>query len=533
MTVASRREMLVGAGLIGLGTLAGCGGSGAGAEGRGTLIVGFSPEPATLTSATTTAGPTQSISTKIFDGLVTFDAAFRPQPQLATGWTVAPDHLSLTLTLRPGVKWHDGKPFTSADVAYSLLEVWKKLHGRGRSTFANVVAVDTPDPLTAVLRFSEPVPYIVSALGAAESQVIPQHLYRGTDVLTNPANLAPVGTGPFRFVAWERGQHVTLARNPDYWDKGRPGLDRIVYRIFADANAASAALETGEVHLVTSTQIPLNDIRRLAKSPGTRVYKRPSGFTAGVAVFEFNLDRPAFRDPRVRQAFAHAIDKKFILDNVWYGFGSVAESPIPREMGDFSNPDVPLYPFDLKKAAALLDAAGFAPDAAGIRLKITHDAAPTGDMLARSAGYIRDSLARIGVQMQLRSSDFAGFLKRVYTDRDFDTLQYAASAGPDPAIGTQRFYWSKNFQPGVAFSNGAHYHDAEVDRLLEQAQIEPDPKRRKALYDTFQAIVQRDLPRIPLIAAAVVTIASGRVRGFPDTAYGTLDNFAGVSLAPA
>ncbi|MDB5712939.1 MAG: putative transporter, substrate binding subunit [Sphingomonadales bacterium] len=534
MINTTRRAVIVGGGLIGLGSLAGCGtGSSDGRDGRGTLVIGFSPEPATLTSATTTAGPTQSVSSKIFDGLVTFDAAFNPQPQLATGWTAADDHLSLTLKLRSGVKWHDGKPFTSEDVAYSLTEVWKKLHARGRSTFANVVAVDTPDPLTAILRFSKPVPYLISALGAAESQVIPKHIYAGKDVLSNPANLAPIGTGPFQFVEWERGQHISLERNPDYWDRGRPGLDRIIYRIFADSNAASAALETGEVHLVTSGQVPLSDIKRLSTLPAMRLYKRPSGFTAGVAVFEFNLDKPVFRDPRVRQAFAHAIDKDFIRDKIWYGFGTVAESPIPRELGTFNNPNVTTYPFDLKKAADLLDAAGFRPDAQGIRLRITHDAAPTGDMLARSAGYIRDSLRRIGVDMQLRSSDFASFLKRVYTDRDFDTLQYAASAGPDPAIGTQRFYWSKNYQPGVAFSNGAHYVNPKVDALLEQAQIEPDPIRRKALYDLFQTIVEQDLPRIPLISAAVVTIASARVQGFPDTAYGTLDNFSGVSLAPA
>lgn len=526
----SRRELLLGGGMIGLAGLAGCGPSAPGGN-QGTLIIGFSPEPTILTSAPTTAGPTQAISTKIFDGLIAFDANFRPKPQLALAWDTAPDGLALALKLRPGVKWHDGKPFTSADVAFSLLEIWKQHHGRGRSTFATVIAVDTPDPLTAILRFSEAAPYILSALASAESQVIPKHLYVDRDILSNPANLAPVGTGPFRFAEWRRGEFIRLERNPDYWDTGKPYLDGIIYKLFGDPNAAAVAIETGEVHLVTSTQVALSEVRRLAKLPGIRIHKRPSGFVVSVAAFEFNLDRPAFRDPRVRQAIAHAIDKKFLLDHVWYGFGTIADSPIPAELGGFNNPNVKTYPFDLRLSAELLDAAGLRPDANGIRLRIKHDPAPTGEMLSRSAGYIRDSLRRVGIEMQLRSSDFASFLKRVYTDRDFDTFQYVASVGPDPAIGTQRFYWSRSYRPGVAFANGSHYNNAEADRLLERAQREIAQDERQALYHRFQDVVQHDLPRIPLIAHTLVTIASGRVIDFPDTAYGTLENFAGVSLA--
>jgi len=528
----SRREALLAGGALGLMGLAGCSASG-GAQGRGTLVIGFSPEPPTLTSAATTAGPTQSISTKIFDGLVTFDAGGNPLPQLALSWETAADALSVTFKLRPNVKWHDGQPFTSSDVAYSLLDVWKKLHGRGRSTFATVEAVDTPDPLTAIFRLSRPVPYLVTALSSAESQIVPRHVYAGRDFLSNPAGNAPIGTGPFRFAEWRRGEFIRLERNADYWNRDEPRLDGIIYRLFSDPAAAGAALETGEVQLLTSTQVSLSDVRRLKREPQLRVTERPSGFTAALSVFEFNLDRPHLGDARVRQAFAHAIDKKFLLENAWQGFGTVEDSPIPRLMAQFHDPAVPRYAFDPGAARALLDAAGLKPDSRGLRLRLTHDPAPTGDALQKSAFAIRDNLRKVGVDLVIRSSDFAGFIKRVYTDRDFDTSQYSASAGPDPAIGTQRFYWSKNFQPGVAFSNGAHYVNPQVDALLEQAQREVDPARRKALYAAFQQQVQRDLPRIPLVASTAAILASTRVHGLPDTAYGALDNFAGVSLAPA
>ncbi|HZV09218.1 MAG TPA: ABC transporter substrate-binding protein, partial [Novosphingobium sp.] len=374
---------------------------------RGTLVFGTNPEPPILTSAGTSAGPTQIVSTKIFDGLVTFDGDGRPQPQLATAWEWAADHLALTLRLRPGVKWHDGQPFTSRDVAYSLEEVWKVFHSRGRSTFATVEKVETPDPLTAVLRLSTPAPYLVSALGSAESQVIPAHLYAGRDFLSNPANAAPVGTGPFKFAEWQRGEFIRLERNPAYWDAGKPGLDGLVFKFYSDAGAAAAALETGEIHLSTSTLISLDDLARLRRRPGFSVSARQSAFAATLSVFEFNLDRPPLRDPRVRQAFAHAIDKRFLLDNAWRGFGTVEDSPLTSALADFYDPASGHYPHDPARAIALLDAAGLRPDGQGVRLRLNHDPAPTGGQLLKSAEAVRDQLARVGVQLRIRTGDFA------------------------------------------------------------------------------------------------------------------------------
>ncbi len=425
--------------------------------------------------------------------------------------------------------WHDGKPFTSADVAFSVLNIWKTYHSRGRSTFANVVAVDTPDPLTATFRLSGPAPYILSALGSPESQVIPKHLYDSGDVLTNPRNIAPVGTGPFRFVAWKRGEYVALERNPAYWDKGKPYLDQIILRVLPEGAAAISALETGEVHLVIDP--PLADVDRARRLPGVTV-TRSTGFTGGLAAFEFNLDRPWFRDARVRQAFAHAMDRDFLRRHVWYGFAEAADSPIPVSLSAFHATNLPQYPYDLAKAEKLLDAAGFRRGSGGQRFAITHDPLPIGQTYKRSAEVIGASLAKIGVRMDIRNQDYAAFVRRVYTARDFDTVQYAASAGPDPAIGTQRFYWSRNFQLGVAFSNGSHYRNAEVDRLLVAAQSQNDPARRRALYARFQQIVQTDLPKIPLVETNQIHLSRG-LSSWSVDAYGVMGNFADAFLVAA
>lgn len=496
----------------------------------GHLVVGANPEPTTLTSAITSAGPTQLVSGKIFDGLLTYDLAGKPLPQLATAWRVSPDGRTISFTLRPNVRWHDGHPFTSEDVAFSLTKIWKVYHSRGRGTFANVIKVETPTPLTLVWHLSKPAPYLLSALASAESQVVPAHVYRKGDILANPANTVPIGTGPFRFVRWNRGSDLVLERNPDYWLPGQPYLDRLSFRFLPDAGAAAAALETGAVQL--STVIAPADVARLRASPTLAVHTRPTGFTSVITSFEFNLDRPRLRDPRVRQAIAHAIDRDFLVKNIWFGDAVAARSPVPAAQAGFFDAAPALYPVDLKRATALLDQAGLAPDARGVRLTLHCDPYPMGPMV-QSAQYLRSKLRRIGVQLNVRLQDAGEFVNRVYTRRDFDTVIYGANAGPDPAIGSQRFYLSKNFERGIAFSNGAHYSNPQVDALLEAAQVEIDQGKRRALYLQFQRIVERDAVTLPLVSTSLPILTTRRVRNAIVSAEGPLGNFASVYFAPA
>ena len=528
----SRRQFIgaVGAGALAWPALSGAAAASATPQRGGTLVVGANPEPTTLTSAITSAGPSQMVSGKIFDGLLTYDLTLTPQPQLATAWSVSKDGLTLTFKLRPGVRWHDGKLFTSADVAFSLLKVWRVYHSRGRGTFANVVSVESPDPLTSIWRLSKPAPYILSALASAESQVLPAHLYQQGEVLRNPANNAPIGTGPFRFVSWTRGSNLVLERNPHYWQPEQPYLDRLIFRFLPDPASMAAALETGTIQLATAAAPA--DVVRLRRNPALVVDTRPTGFSSTITSFEFNLDRPALRDPRVRQAIAHAIDRDFLVKNVWFGDAVAATSPIPETLPAFFATGLPSYAYDPARAIALLDAAGLKPDAKGVRLTLTCDPYPTHAMTT-AAQYLRGSLRRIGVQLNVRVQDAGEFVNRVYTRREFDTVIYGAAAGPDPAIGSQRFYWSKNFQPGIAFSNGAHYNNPEVDRLLEAAQIELDPARRRAFYRQFQEIVQRDAVTLPLISASPPVVRSRRLNNVIVSADSVYGNFASAWLAKA
>ena len=251
----------------------------------GTLVMSIIPEPPTLVSAFNTAAPLTLISPKFFEGLVSYDFDVNPSPLLATAWSVAADGLSISFTLRQGVTWNDGKPFSSADVAFTVMELLKKFHPRGRGTLAPVTAVDTPDAHTAIFRLSRPAPAIMSALSSSEAPMLPKHIYEGSDPLANPRNNNPVGTGPFRLVQWQRGNFIELERNPAYWDAGSGVRAR---GIAAGGDHAGTAPRGGEF-----PQEP--EIR--GGGTGREVKQQPRYLRVQFASSDAGQDRGAARDP--------------------------------------------------------------------------------------------------------------------------------------------------------------------------------------------------------------------------------------------
>ena len=292
----------------------------------------------------------------------------------------------------------------------------------------------------------------------------------------------------------------------------------------------AAALESNEAQIVGMNQVPLNEVRRISRLPQFGVETRGYQYLSIVQAFEFNLERPQFQDRRVRQAFAHAIDRDFITRTIWFGYGKPATSYFHPDLGKVHSDTGPQYAFDPKKAEQLLDEAGFKRGADGNRMKITHDFMPFGEPFVRTAEYVKQALGRIGVAVDIRSQDFGAYVRRVYTDRDFDTTNYYANTGPDPTIAVQRFYWSKSLQKGVAFSNGAAYKNPEMDKLLEAAQVETDTGKRIKLFADVQRIAATDLPMIPLTAVNMTTVFRKEVQGHTTTAEGFHANFAEVWL---
>ena len=494
----------------------------------GTLVMSIIPEPPTLVSAFNTAAPLTLISPKFLEGLLAYDFDVNPQPLLATAWATAPDGLSITFTLRQGVTWHDGKPFTSADVAYSVMELLKKFHPRGRSTLAPVTAVDTPDAHTAIFRLSRPAPAIMSALSSAEAPILPKHIYEGTDPLTNPRNNNPIGTGPFRLTQWQRGSFIELERNPTYWDTGKPYLDRLVVRSFTDAGARAAAFERGELQLAGTTPVPLAEVANFRKNPKFTIEERGEELNNSLDISEFNLRHPMLGKIEVRHAIRHAINSDAMMRVVWSGLAVPLISPIPSTLAKFHSADVPRYPFDLARANALLDGAGAPRGADGTRFKIRLDIPTISDVYQREAEFLRQSLRQVGIDVEVRISDVPSFLRRIYTDYDFDMSLLPASVTADPTIGLQRYYDSKAIRKGAPLVNASGYSNPEMDVVLDAVAVENDAAKRKALFATFQKIAMRDLPLIPLAMPLNITIANKSVHDSITGADGLRSNGAGI-----
>ena len=491
----------------------------------GTLTVVLQSEPTALLSAFTVLTWALSVSAKVTEGLLDYDNDINPKPLLATAWEVSPDGLTYRFTLRSGVTWHDGRPFTAADVAFSIM-LLKRLHPRGRSTFANVTDVDTPDPQTAILRLSKPAPYLIKALAGAESPILPKHIYENGDPVQNPANNAPIGTGPFRFKEWSRGNYALYERNETYWDAGKPYVDRLIVKFVPDPAARSVLFETGQADLGYRTPVALNDVERLRANPKLRFDPRGNTYSFNVTRLEFNLDHPILGKPEVRQAVAHLIDRELICKAAYFGLATPCAAAIAPGLKAFHDPTPSPYKLDVKAAEALLDQAGLPRGSDRTRFRVTLDYNPSGDDQKRTAEIIRSLLGRAGIAVDVRALDMGSFVKRIYTDRDFAFTVNGASNLFDPTVGVQRLYWSKNFIKGVPFSNATHYNSPEVDRLLEDAAVENDPAKRRDLFIRFQGVVAREVPDINICSPVYLTLSSTRVHDEAITAEGVESGLA-------
>ncbi|WP_440862798.1 ABC transporter substrate-binding protein [Symbiopectobacterium purcellii] len=493
----------------------------------GTLNFLAEPEPPVLTSLVSTSGAVMKVNAKVIEGLLDYDFNMNPVPQLATSWSVSPDGKAYTFHLRQGVKWHDGKDFTSADVAFSILTV-KQYNSRGKGTFANVTEVKTPDPYTAIIELSQPAPYLLSAFSANEAPMVRKHLYEGTNILSKPHNTAPIGTGPFVFKEWVRGSHILYERNPNYWDKPKPYIDRLVVKIIPDGATRTIALETGALDLGNDTPIPMSEIERIKKNPKLGIETRGYGYSPTQTRIEFNLDNPYLKNLKVRQAIAHSINLDVLKKVVWYGYASNSPTGITPELTQFHDSTPSPYNFDIAKANKLLDEAGFPRQANCIRFQLVHDFMPYGDSFKRVVEYLKSALVKVEIDVTIRSQDFATFVKRVYTDSDFDFNNGSISNVFDPAVGVQRLYWSKTYSPGVPFGNGSHYSNPEVDRLLEQAAVETDQAKRVELYKQFQRIIATEIPDLNLLQINRLTIYNKHVHGFINGIQGVNGSLADV-----
>ena len=321
----------------------------------GTMVVGHD-SLRHLNSAIQTGNSTGVPAAQLFAGLVQIDDKFGAHPYLAKSWEIAPNGLSATFHLVSGATFHDGKPITSADVAFSIMTV-KANSPIGGTAYGSVSGVETPDPLTVIIRMSTPVPFLLQVLAPALTPILPKHIFGEGDIKLNPANSAPVGSGPFKFVEWQRGQHVVLERYEGFFRPNRPYLDRIVFLTFDDTTKRRLAAVGGTTQYTAFSGIKFSDIAKLKKNPDLVVTARGYEALGPTNFLEFNLRKPILSDIRFRQAVAHAIDRKFITQKLHDGISVPLLGPFHHSNPFYSAASIVAHDYDLGKAKALLDAA--------------------------------------------------------------------------------------------------------------------------------------------------------------------------------
>lgn len=358
--------------------------------------------------------------------------------------------------------------------------------------FGPVIAVETPDEHTAILKLSQPHPALMLAMSSQLMSIIPEHVYGdGQDPATHPQNSKNVvGSGPFKLVEFKSGEHVILERFDDFFIKGRPYLDKMVIKIVTDPAARTIALENGELDFYAFENVARNVVR-LKKNDKLEVTSKGYAAIGPIDWLAFNTKKGKTADVNVRKAIAYAIDRKFILKAIMLGVAEEARTGI-HPGSPLYDPNVETYEINIEKANQILDDAGYKKGDDGMRFGLTVDFG--WPPLRPNAEYTKAALKRIGIDVTVRpSADFPTWARTV-SNHEFDLTWDTVFNWGDPVIGVHRTYQSSNIKKGVIWSNTQQYTNPKVDAILEKAGKEIDPEKRKALYSEFQKIIVDDLP---------------------------------------
>ncbi|MBY0489686.1 MAG: peptide ABC transporter substrate-binding protein [Gemmatimonadaceae bacterium] len=495
-------------------TVAACGGGGdavpasggaAASPGRGPsnelLVIGYDREPDTMNRYATHI--LEDIESCVVEGLVVPDERMHAVPvlaaeipTLANGGVVRRKDggMDVTWKLRPGVKWHDGTPHTSADVQFTVNAInkgdWKPESVDG---FDRIASVDTPDSLTAVVHYREPyAPYVWQFVRGT----LPKHVLAGTSIdAATEYNRAPLGTGPYKVAEWKTGEYIALERVPGYWrGDSLPAIKRLVFRFIANTNTRINQLKTGEVHLVAL--VPWDKARELKDVAGVRLAR-----TIGNGYEHVSLNQgkvAAFKDVRVRQALAHAVDRPLIVKSLLDGLVTEVNGPV-QPLSPAYEPNVTAYAYDTTRAKALLDQAGWKPGADGIRTNGSQRLAFT--LIAQSGFAIRENVAQVlqqqwkavGADVQVQLVDGTA-ISALWFNGKFDAMLHWWQMGADPEL--TLFFASDRIPPRGRNIN--QVADSALTALLYASDREIDEGKRVDLLKAVQRRVAELAPEIPL-----------------------------------
>ena len=481
------------------------------------LIVGYDREPDTMNRYATHI--LEDIQTCVIEGLVTTDEKMNVVPVLAAeiptqangGVVLRPDGgMDVIWKLRPGVKWHDGHPHTSADVKFTADAMikgdWKPESTDG---FDRIASVDTPDSLTAVVHYKEVyAPYQTQFFRGT----LPKHLLEGRDIdKATDYNRSPMGTGPYRVAEWKTGEHVLLEKVPNYWRGAAfPKIDKILFRFLTNTTTRINQLKAGEVHVVAL--VPWDKVRELKAMPTLRLNQVLGNGYEHVTLNQRHF--PPFADVRVRRALAHAIDRELLVRTILDGLVTTVNGPI-QPLSWAYEPGVATYDYDPAKAKALLDDAGWQLGADGVR---ANNGQPLTFTIITQAGFaIRENVAQaiqkqfkdIGVRAQVKLIDGTS-ISTVWFSGDFDAMLHWWQQGADPEITT--FFAADKTPP--AGRNINYLKDDTLTALLYASDRTVEQGKRRALLREVQMRVAELVPELILYNTAKIDAVPATLRNF-------------------
>ncbi|MFD2237949.1 ABC transporter substrate-binding protein [Aureimonas populi] len=459
----------------------------ASAQPRTDLVLGMISEPPTLdpsAAAPITIG--QVVWQNLFEGLTRVDRDGAVVPQLAESWSVSQDGLAYTFTLREGVTFHNGQPFNAGSARYTIERILAEgSTNPQRAAYAVIEAVETPDDRTLVLRLSRPSGDLPFRL-AQPAAVMVEETSSGTN------GTEPVGTGPFRFSDWRRGNEVTLTRSPDYWDEaGAARLEQATFRFIPDPQAAAAALQAGDVDA-----FPLFPAPELYPTfEADERFQAEPGLTQMKVVAGLNSERAPLDDPRVRQALMMAVDRQTLIEAVASGFGlAIGSHHTPSDPGYADLTGV--HSYDPEAARALLAEAGY-PDGFPLTIK-----APQMPYAARSAEILQALLAEVGVQITIQPTEFpASWVQQVLTERDYEMTIIAHGEPLDIGIYARDPYYF-------------NYRNPAFDETVAAAGEAVEEGERARLYGEAQAILAEDVPALFLYLQPKLSVWRAGLEGY-------------------
>ena len=486
------------------------------------LVEGSIGDASNLIPLLASDSTSHEIAGLIFNGLIKYDKDIRIVGDLAESWEISKDGLVITFHLRKGVRWHDGRPFTAADVLYTYqVTVDPKTPTAYAGDFLKVKKAEVLDDWTFRATYDKP---FAPALMSWSVGILPKHLLAGKDITTSPLGRRPIGTGPYKFKEWVTGQKIVLVSNPDYFE-GRPYIDGYIMRIIPDTATMFLELRANGIDRMGLT--PLQYTRQTENNLFRENFNKYRYLSFAYTYMGYNLKNVLFTDKRVRQAIAHAVNRVEMIDGVLLGLGKPATGPY--KPGTWAhNPNVRDYPYDPAKAKTLLAEAGWKDlngdgvlEKDGLPFAFEIITNQGNEIRAKCAEIIQRRLAEVGIKVKIRVVEWAAFVKDFINKRKFDATILGWTIPMEPDLYD---VWHSS-KTGPEELNFISYKNGEVDALIEKGRETFDQSVRKSCYDRIQEIFAEEQPYLFLYVPDALPIIHARFRGVEVAPLGIGHNF--------